>query len=330
MVCSGVKVLYIYAHARSGSTLLDRMLGQADGYISTGEMRHIWTDGFRDNYLCGCERQFQSCEFWQAVVKAAFPDPATVDHAKLAALGLDLEKRSLLARRLPQMAMGRMTKRLRDHFQPLVDHTAPIYQAIHDVSGGQVIVDSSKTPAYALMLKHIPGIEMHVVHLVRDSRAVAFSSQRKKKRPEIQSADTFMATVTPRQSALTWIACNGIGHGLSRAFGSYTVIRYEDLVSEPVRTLTAIMRAVSEPVPALDYVSQGELRLTPAHTVAGNPMRFQSGTLSLRTDAEWMQKMNARQRRLVTSLSSPLLARYGYLSSRPRRLTVDSSQPVGS
>lgn len=313
MSADPIRVLYVYAHARSGSTLLDRMLGQAEGFVSTGEMRHIWTDGFRDNLLCGCEQPFQSCSFWKEVVAQAFPDPSAVDHASLTELAHDLENRALLARRLPQLAARNMPAALQSRFEPLMDYTAPIYRAIHDVSGGAVIVDSSKTPAYALLLKRLPGIQMHVVHLVRDSRAVAFSSQRKKRRPEIQSGEAFMATVTPQASAMTWIACNGLGQALRRAFGSYSVVRYEELVSRPAETLSRIMACIQSPPPAVDYVHNGELTLSMAHTLAGNPMRFQKGVLPLRTDAEWVAKMKPAQRRLVTTLSLPLLLNYGYL-----------------
>src|SRR3712207_8630396 len=43
------------------------------------------------------------------------------------------------------------------------------------VSGKPVIVDSSKSPARALALGMVPGIDLYVVHLVRDGRGVATS-----------------------------------------------------------------------------------------------------------------------------------------------------------
>ncbi|WP_420910932.1 sulfotransferase [Thermus thermophilus] len=36
-----VKVVFIGGYGRSGSTLLDRMLGQVEGFVSVGELRHI-------------------------------------------------------------------------------------------------------------------------------------------------------------------------------------------------------------------------------------------------------------------------------------------------
>ena len=43
-----------------------------------------------------------------------------------------------------------------------------------------MIVDSSKSPALAALLTQVPGIELHVVHLVRDLRGVVSSGRRTK------------------------------------------------------------------------------------------------------------------------------------------------------
>ena len=52
------------------------------------------------------------------------------------------------------------------------------------------------------------------------------------------------------------------------------------------------------------------------HSVAGNPMRFETGTLHLRRDDAWRRQLADRDRRVVTALTAPLLARYGYLGRR--------------
>ncbi len=49
--------------------------------------------------------------------------------------------------------------------------------------GGLVIIDSSKYATDCLLLSQPPGVRVHAIHLVRDSRAVAYSWQRRKPRP---------------------------------------------------------------------------------------------------------------------------------------------------
>lgn len=63
-----IKVLFIGGYGRSGSTLLDRMLGQMEGFFSAGELRYIWDRSFAENQLCGCGKPFKKCAFWSTVI----------------------------------------------------------------------------------------------------------------------------------------------------------------------------------------------------------------------------------------------------------------------
>src|SRR4051794_1644797 len=55
--------------SRSGSTLLDRLLGEFSGAISLGEVHQIWARGYLSNHLCGCGLAFQDCPFWREVTE---------------------------------------------------------------------------------------------------------------------------------------------------------------------------------------------------------------------------------------------------------------------
>ena len=61
------RVLYLGGIGRSGSTLLERMLGQIPGTCSLGEVVHLWARGIRDNERCGCGDTFHACPFWTSV-----------------------------------------------------------------------------------------------------------------------------------------------------------------------------------------------------------------------------------------------------------------------
>jgi hypothetical protein len=93
------------------------------------------------------------------------------------------------------------------------------------------------------------------------------------------------------------------------------VVRYERLVTAPASELE---RALGDALPAAALAAleaggdAGEYRVGVQHTVAGNPVRMQSGPLKLRVDDAWRAAMPAGDRRLVTALTFPLLARYGY------------------
>ena len=61
---NAVPVLFIACAGRSGSTLLDRVIGMQDDFFSAGELRFIWERSFGENQLCGCGAPFDECAFW--------------------------------------------------------------------------------------------------------------------------------------------------------------------------------------------------------------------------------------------------------------------------
>jgi hypothetical protein len=48
------------------------------------------------------------------------------------------------------------------------------------------------------------------------------------------------------------------------------------------------------------------------HTVGGNNNRFRTGPVQLREDTEWRSRLHRLDRAAVTTVCSPLMARYGY------------------
>jgi hypothetical protein len=65
------KVLFIMGMTRSGSTVLDNVLGEVDGFFSAGEVRLIWKRGILESRSCGCGSPVLECPVWREVVAAA-------------------------------------------------------------------------------------------------------------------------------------------------------------------------------------------------------------------------------------------------------------------
>src|SRR5262249_26766989 len=150
----------------------------------------------------------------------------------------------------------------------------------------------------------------------RDSRAVAWSWQRKRKRPEIAHEVAYMPQRTAFRAAVDWDLRNALVHLLRRRADGYTRVTYEEFTAAPAATIERIRARVGAPAgdtaPALS-IPGGE-----QHTVAGNPVRFSRDALQLQPDFEWQQALPADDRRTVTAVTLPLLAAYGYLSRRDR------------
>ncbi|BBL81900.1 sulfotransferase [Thermus thermophilus] len=305
-----VKVVFIGGYGRSGSTLLDRMLGQVEGFVSVGELRHIWDRSFGENQLCGCGEPFKKCAFWREVVERAFGAFESVDLSRVRALKRSVDR----MRYIPQL----MFPSLRSHeyqmaFSEYAEILSRLYKGIRDVSGSQFIIDSTKDPSYGFILSAMQDVELHVVHLVRDSRAVAYSWQRKKRRPEIHWKEEYMPRYSPLKSAWEWGLMNGLVQLLGYTIpGRYTLVRYEDVVSQPREALSRLLAGLGITNPNLDFINDRNIKLSVDHTVSGNPIRFQHGVIEVRPDTEWRHKMSTPHRVIVSALTWPLLLKYGY------------------
>jgi glycosyltransferase involved in cell wall biosynthesis len=190
------------------------------------------------------------------------------------------------------------------------------------VSGCTVIVDSSKHPSLAFCLRRSAELDLRVIHVVRDSRAVAYSWSRKLMRPDT-AMPTYMATPTPAASAWQWDYQNAAMLLLARSGTPTYRVRYEDFVMAPEATLARIaaFAGLSVAVNEIGFLGSDAggrwADLTTSHTASGNPMRFTTGRIRIRPDEVWRTSMSASQRRTVTAITLPLLVHYRY-SSRGR------------
>lgn len=88
-------------------------------------------------------------------------------------------------------------------------------------------------------------------------------------------------------------------------------LRYEDFVAAPGESVDRVRAWLGEPGPS-PVGADGTVELGGNHAVAGNPVRFTTGPVAIRADDEWRHAMPARHRALVTTVTLPLLGRYGY------------------
>jgi hypothetical protein len=313
-----LKVLYIAGWGRSGSTLLDNILGQLDHFASIGEFRYVWDRGLQENHRCGCGALFRDCRFWQEVFREAF---GGFDRGPMADMLAIREKydhtRTVLLR-------SRMQSHEIECYQSSL---VKLYRAVAAVSGATFVVDSSKTPSHGRILQGCRELEVYVVHLVRDSRAVAYSWQRKKP----VSDSEYMTRFSAAHSSLLWDGMNAAAEMLrTNSPGGYLRLQYEDLVTAPKTTLESVLHLVGANTEQSPLLHGNKVMLGPVHGFSGNPSRFGRGEVDLRPDDEWRSKLNRAHWFLVTLLTAPLLVRYGYplTSNRGRSHMRDAGGAV--
>lgn len=304
---SAMKALFIVGAGRSGSTILGNVLGEIDGVCHAGELNDLWSLLAKGRY-CGCERLLSDCDFWAEVLAAVrggghLPagDPVAIS---------SWHRRTLRYRRLPSLLL-----------QPSADAeryaqvSGDLYRAIARVSGARIVVDSSKGAPGAALLRLIPGIEAYFVHLVRDPRGVAYSWERTKAPPRGATARD-MRRWTPGRVARNWLAVQlMVEVSRARIGGRWLTLRYEDLAEQPRAMLERTLEFIGEQPTALPFVDDATVVLGNNHTVGGNRNRFKRGEVRFRIDQDWVSHQSRRNRLLITSMTAPLLWRYGYSCS---------------
>src|SRR5580693_3305837 len=65
-------VIYIAGSGRSGSTLLERVLGEMPDFVNVGELIDLFRRTAARGERCGCGLAFADCPFWKGVGQHAF------------------------------------------------------------------------------------------------------------------------------------------------------------------------------------------------------------------------------------------------------------------
>jgi hypothetical protein len=305
-----IKVLYIGALGRSGSTLLDRMLGQIPGFFSGGEIRDLWQRGLQENRLCGCGTPFRECPFWTRVGQHAFGGWDRVDPPSVLALARSVDRRRYMPALMGLGGQRGYERRVRTYGEIL----SRLYRAIHEESGDDVVVDSSKDPSTVFILRRMADVDLRVIHLVRDPRGVAYSWTKLVIRPDVVDGTAYMHRLGPSRSGIRWLTRSLLFEYLERRGVPVLAMRYETLVRSPREEMERLLRWYRAPFADEDlaYITPGSVVLRVNHTVMGNPVRMHQGPLELRLDDEWRTSMDRLPRGVVTGLTLPLLGRYGY------------------
>lgn len=304
-----VDVLYVAGCGRSGSTLLDLVLGRVPGLVSLGEVKFLWERGLHGNELCGCGAPFRECAFWRAVGEEAFGGWDAVDVERM----LWLERRVDRHRYLPLILAPWLSRRYRGLLDEYAARLEQLYRAIATVSGAELLVDSTKHPSYALILRRIRGIRLRSAHIVRDGRGVAFSWSKEVGRPEVVTRNETMPRYGPARAAGQWLVDNLLVHAFGRRLGARRV-GYERFVAAPRAELEALLAGLGrDPADAVEALAADDaVDLGENHTVAGNPLRFRRGRIQFSLDEEWRERMTRRDRAVVSLVAWPLLAAYHY------------------
>jgi hypothetical protein len=295
-----MRVVYIGGYGHSGSTLLNIMLGQAPEVMGAGELFRLAGAAWPHEEFCSCGQALRRCPVWHTII-----DRWT------AHVGADAVARYHRLQRAcerwpsppPHSAL----------WQDYAGHTIGLFAAISTVTGRSTIVDSSKVPGRARALARIPGLDLRLIHLIRDGRGVAWSLRKCMSPDPRAGIQTGKRGRSVLRTALAWMATNLVVERLAETLDAEraTRITYEELAQDPAAAMRQLSPLLATDLTPLSQMLAEGAPLAAGHVMAGNRLRMH-GNLRLRPDLEWQARLSLAQRRLVDLLCRPVLRRYGY------------------
>ena len=308
-----IRYVYVLATSYSGTTLLSLLLDSHPRIVSIGEVDNIIQNFPADPpYPCSCGRAISECEFFTRVRDLCGREGVELDlqnfQVRLGArlprtarrllfgsafgsaleLGWVVQSRDRLLGHLPMY---------RQHVKQVFDRNISIARASLEVSGKGLFVDSSKAVARVPHLLRRPDIDLRLIHVVRDVRAVA-SSALKREWEQAGAGNMARYWVRTHKAALRLGALAGEDR--------YFRFRWEDFCAAPEVVLDRICEFLGvEPV---DLVSRVNAE---THHVIGNRIRLQP-VRPIRSDEAWREALEPSQRAAAERYAGELSRSFGY------------------
>ncbi|HTR89555.1 MAG TPA: sulfotransferase, partial [Solirubrobacteraceae bacterium] len=216
------KVVYVMGAGRSGSTILGVCLGNCEGFFYAGELEEWLVQGEGPRWA-SAERQ----RFWDRVRERAGDGEGLVGGAA----NRCVERSSALLR--PDLWPRRW--RLKGPYRRVAGR---LIEAVAEMSGARYVVDSSHFPLRARELKRVAGVELYLLYLVRDPRAVVASNTRELNPHEVAER-RWLTLVMNANLWLTQLV--SVATFLSHARERRLLVRHEQFLADPEGVLERIL-----------------------------------------------------------------------------------------
>lgn len=258
------RIIYIMGAGRSGTTLLSRMLGSLSGLINAGEaLKYLHNHDFQNrNIPCGCGKTIAECEYWRNVFK-----------------NLNLENISEKNRILQAGSFFKLLPGIDKNKKTVMD-IAGDYKFFLSIfsNDDSIIVDASKSPSIALILRKQSDYPVTILHLIRNPIDVIASWGEPNEYLKKKSFTT---------AYLTWLSRNTRAIIL-KVFYPTVVIDFQDLLKNPRNIFKKI--GLETKVNEI-FIDQDNIRLTEQHSIAGNPAKLSSGSTRLKQNRKELNRL---------------------------------------
>ena len=254
-------VYYIAGAGRSGSTLLDIVLGNLGENFSMGEMINFVQNGLVDNEYCSCGKRVFDCEFWSKVA-SKWEKERTLSLSEYK----NIQWKYLRNKRTLHSIWNYWFPS--DDYKKLISDTTKLYRIVFEVSEKKIIIDSSKNPQYILLLKKT-DLPLKIIHIKRNFNNVLKSTRKTLKKDPKKGIEETIKPQSITYSFLNWFTTN-ILVVLFTLFDKRILINYEDFINNPLSTIVKIQKLNKMDIEILK--NRGPFK--PKHIVAGGRVRM--------------------------------------------------------
>lgn len=313
---SKINLIYIASIGRSGSTLLESMLGAHSQIQTMGEL-HIWPHEIEGGGVrpCSCGEYVEACTFWSEMRRR-------VDPIAQRGPGVSFFREKHNAGRT--LRVGRL-KSFNPEYKPdpkeqseidaFGENNLEIFQQFLKVMKEQEgqepewIVDASKDPYRLLWLIRSGLFNIKVVHMVKNPNAFIYSVT-KHLINESKGFNLHKRLYFTARQSVAWIIQNALFSKIAANYLSsedYLLLTYEDFATSPHGTFEAVCETIGCEYEqrAVDSFREGSI-----HTIAGNPMRYEKRGIVL--DEKWKSRLPQSSKTLASLLTATVKSRYGY------------------
>lgn len=252
-------LVYILGAGRSGTTILDIVLGNADNAISLGEVNRFYK---REGVPPKREEDSEAAQFW-ARIRNHFETVSTKDYSSAEQLGRKNEYHAAFFKSLG----GRTDAEYQQQMKAL-------YKAIDEQTHEEILIESSKYPLRALNISKVLQKNTSIQNLVflymkKDPVKVVESFQKtgleQPKKGYVMSNLYYL---------LVNLLCQKILSKLKRRGYLGTEILYEELIEEPTATLIKIEKDLGIEFQGLQQKIENRIWLKPGPLFDGNRLRL--------------------------------------------------------